>query len=267
VESIQISFLAGRILFKNFRYQSRNQSIYILKGHITWRYWLRRVRVKENSRVKEGVNSKLPCRIVLVLEGVEWFIYNRTPAYDAVLAAAEGRNNPTPPQNGDGLGRTTTNRTSAERPSDDSLKQQESESSPINVDLEAQSSETTSLFLHVLPIQVLCRKGAIILGNTALPTIVVAQFASADLSIDAAESRSKFDLYKMVYDVTFVRPTIQFKMNIDYKENLLARASNVVEKAEAVPTYVLYVVALNQSYNAKYVADRKGYDTSVSRVE
>src|SRR5208282_3549638 len=70
IEAIQLSFLAGRILFKNFRYQSRNQSIYILKGHITWRYWLRRVRVRENSRVKEGANAKLPCRVFLEVEGM-----------------------------------------------------------------------------------------------------------------------------------------------------------------------------------------------------
>src|SRR5579859_5718207 len=75
IDAIQFSFLAGRILFKNFRYQSRNQSIYILKGHITWRYWLRRVRIRENKQVKSLENAKLPCRVSLEVEGVEWFVY------------------------------------------------------------------------------------------------------------------------------------------------------------------------------------------------
>ena len=180
---------------------------------------------------------KLPCRVVLVLEGVEWFIYNRTPAYDVVLAAAEGRNNPETNGNGTGFGRTDTQRSSAERTSDASLKPQESEASrPINGTQDEENLEELPFVLHLLPVQVLCRKGAIILGNTTMPTIVVAQFANADLSIDAAESRSKFDLYRMVYNCNFTRPTIQFKTNIDYKESLLARASHVVEKAEKVPS-------------------------------
>jgi hypothetical protein len=209
--------------------------------------------------VKEGVNSKLPCRVNLVVEGLEWFIYNRTPAYDAVLAAAEGRNKPSPQQNGKEFGRTTTNRSSAERTSDISLKQHDSESSPINGDLEEQKTETSSFFLHLLPMQVICKKGAIILGNTAMPTIVVAQFASADSSIDAAESRSRFDLYKMVYNVNFIRPTVQFKMNIDYKEDLLVRASHVVEKADPVPTYVRFVPAnLNTVVQCRVCGGRYG---------
>lgn len=238
MEAIQLSFLAGRILFKNFRYQSRNQSVYVLKGHITWRYWLRRVRVRENSEVKEGVNIKLPCRIILELEGVEWFIYNRTPAYDAIVTAAEGRNADGLNHVNGGLGRSETERSSADQSGNASLKQHDSDSSmPMNRTGEGESDEPSS-FLHMLPIQVICKKGAIILGNTNTPSIMVAQFVQADLSIDAAESRSKFDLYKMIYNCHFTRPTIQMKMNIDYNESLLARASHVVEKAEAkVPRY------------------------------
>jgi len=43
-ESIQFAPLAGRILFKNLKYLSRNQSITVLKGSVTWRYWLWSVR-------------------------------------------------------------------------------------------------------------------------------------------------------------------------------------------------------------------------------
>lgn len=239
IEAIQLSFLAGRILFKNLRYQSRNQSIYILKGHITWRYWLRRTRVRENSQVKERDNSKLPCRVFLGLEGAEWFIYNRTPAYDVIIAATEGNPNERASQENHGFRRNETERSSAERTSHGSLKRSDSEiptpKAPIKEDFDEASG-----ILNLLPIQVVCKKGAIILGNTNTPSIVVAQFAQADLSVDAAESRSKFDLYKMVYNCNFTRPTIQIKMNIDYKESLLARASHVVEKAEtSLPKYIL----------------------------
>lgn len=243
MEGLQLSFLAGRILFKNFRYQSRNQSIHVLKGHITWRYWLRRVRVRENSHVKETVNAKLPCRISLVLEGVEWFIYNRTPAYDAILAAAKERNQAHQHANHVPLRRTSTLRTSVdmvsrEDASDTSLKQHLTASSDAMQRTTEDGLDEPSFFLHLLPIQITCRKGAISLGNTATPSIVVAQFGQASLAVDAAESRSKFDLYKMVYKCQFIRPTVQIKMNIDYKEPLLARASRVMDQAtEKIPRY------------------------------
>ena len=236
IEAIQLSFLAGRILFKNFRYQSRNESVYILKGHITWRYWLRRTRVRENSQVKEGTNAKLPCRVVLLLEGVEWFIYNRTPAYDAIIAATGEQMKPNgrSSQENGGAGASETVGISDGRTSDNisSLKRDNSEMPVVNPQRQVDEVVETTPMLHLLPLQVICRKGSIILGNTNTPSTVVARFVEADLSVDAAESRSKFDLYRMVYNCKFSRATIQLKVNIDYKESLLARASQVVEKAE-----------------------------------
>jgi len=237
IEAIQLSFLAGRILFKNFRYQSRNQSVYILKGHITWRYWLRRTRVRENSQVREGTNVKLPCRVVLLLEGVEWFVYNRTPAYDAIIAAASEQRKPNgrSSQANGGAGVSETVRTSDNI---SSLKREDSGMPVVNPQRQVDEVVETTPMLHLLPLQVICRKGSIILGNTNTPSTVVARFVEADLSVDAAESRSKFDLYRMVYNCKFSRATIQLKVNIDYKETLLARASQVVEKAELrVPEY------------------------------
>lgn len=166
---------------------------------------------------------------------MEWFVYNRTPAYDAIIAAAEGK--PTNQENG-GFGRSETGPSSVERTSDASLKRHDS-GSPTPKNRKSEASEEPSALLYLLPVQIVAKKGAIILGNTNTPSIVVAQFVAADLSVDAAESRSKFDLYKMVYNCNFARPTVQIKTNIDYKESLLARASHVVEKAETkVPTYL-----------------------------
>ena len=185
--------------------------------------------------MKESTNAKLPCRIFLELDGVEWFIYNRTPAYDAILSIAGDQRERTSHENG-GIGRTDTKRSSAERTSEASLKPQESAAPPPKKN--TADLDETGNWIHFLPMQVVAKKGAIIVGNTNTPSIVVAQFVEADLSIDAAESRSKFDLYKMVYDCNFTHPTIQIKMNIDYKEPLLARASHVMEDARArVPTY------------------------------
>ncbi|KAI9709042.1 MAG: hypothetical protein M1812_007798 [Candelaria pacifica] len=117
VQALQISLLGGRVFFKGLRYHGHNQTILVHSGHVTWRYWLRKVRAvdcdpKTASKIssesiagtiqgtrktvsgpsvgeKGGLagSNPLPCRVEVSIKGLEWFIYNRTPAYDAVLRA------------------------------------------------------------------------------------------------------------------------------------------------------------------------------------
>ncbi|KAK0641592.1 hypothetical protein B0T16DRAFT_333952 [Cercophora newfieldiana] len=96
IQALQISLLAGRVFFTGLRYHGNNETIFVQNGHITWAYWLRRVRevniekgkaAQQNADAVAGEASpKLPCRINVSLLGLEWFIYNRTPAYDSILA-------------------------------------------------------------------------------------------------------------------------------------------------------------------------------------
>lgn len=53
IDSIRVSLLGGRLLFKNLRYFSTNQSISILKGHIAVRYWLLHVRKSDGKKKKK----------------------------------------------------------------------------------------------------------------------------------------------------------------------------------------------------------------------
>src|SRR6266478_1427350 len=39
--SFHVSFLAGRILLKDFRYHSSNQTFKIVKVQLRWQYWIR----------------------------------------------------------------------------------------------------------------------------------------------------------------------------------------------------------------------------------
>ena len=109
-EAIQFSVLGGRILFKDLRYHSSNQTIIILKGRISWRYWIRApAQEADLSNVRtlgEGLASmpsdfsiaakltsskaKLTfpsCRVHVALHGLEWFIYNRTASYENIIAS------------------------------------------------------------------------------------------------------------------------------------------------------------------------------------
>jgi hypothetical protein len=70
----------------------------VLLGHITWRYWKWRIR-KEDSNgeclygqailVRQLISlvrvETAPCRCQIHLEGLEWFLYNRTPSFDAIV--------------------------------------------------------------------------------------------------------------------------------------------------------------------------------------
>jgi hypothetical protein len=120
ITSLQISLLGGRIFFKDIRYHGHNETILVHGGHITWNYWLRRVRdagvytddapsadgdsshapstptSRSGSRSRNVDNAEkggkqtpkqLPCRISIKVSGVEAFMYNRSPAYDGIIEA------------------------------------------------------------------------------------------------------------------------------------------------------------------------------------
>jgi hypothetical protein len=122
ITSLQISLLGGRIFFKDLRYHGHNETILVHGGHITWNYWLRRVRdaavYTDDDNSADGENSdapdtpasragsrsrsvdkaekggkqtakQLPCRISVKVSGVEAFMYNRSPAYDMIIEAVK----------------------------------------------------------------------------------------------------------------------------------------------------------------------------------
>ncbi len=115
VQSLKISFLGGRIFFKNLTIIGQNEAICAFKGTLTWQYWLhktRRSRAPMNNEIEnesinteksqnirvnsDGINSLeassgkhydklLSPRFLLEIDGLEWFVYNRTPAYDGIF--------------------------------------------------------------------------------------------------------------------------------------------------------------------------------------
>jgi len=48
IGSIHFSLLTGRILLKDVRYHSSNQTVKIVKGQIQWRYWIRKPTSEED---------------------------------------------------------------------------------------------------------------------------------------------------------------------------------------------------------------------------
>ncbi|KAI3335863.1 hypothetical protein F4824DRAFT_462712 [Ustulina deusta] len=117
IQALQLSLLGGRLFFTGLRYHGNNETIIIQNGHITWSYWLRRVRdaqvyhTKQGSKI-DGENAasstrdrqqKLPCRINIAVSGLEWFVYNRSAAYDSILnAMTNATDEPLPYNNNNG---------------------------------------------------------------------------------------------------------------------------------------------------------------------
>lgn len=56
--SIHFSLLTGRILLKDVRYHSSNQTIKIVTGQIQWRYWTRYPTTEEEIESIRGNDSK-----------------------------------------------------------------------------------------------------------------------------------------------------------------------------------------------------------------
>lgn len=283
MQALQFSFLAGRAFFKGLRYHGQNETILISDGYITWRYWLRHVQEADCKNSKGGLNAptpsnddsnaagggssneraeengahgksrRLPCRVLVKSRGVEWFIYNRSPAYDAIFQSMKnqeeldlseaGHLTPVPAK------KETPISTLKYRSSADSFQKEGAFSSVehneerkgrdddivADSDLNSmstgspaeQSTSTTSAapgLLDMLPIRIECIKGAVVMGNQNTRSILTAKFNSAAGQIDARNSGA-LDQYKQTFDFDFSHPVIEFKHNIDYAETQMSEGA------------------------------------------
>ncbi|KAI8096420.1 uncharacterized protein BX664DRAFT_382871 [Halteromyces radiatus] len=201
LDSIRVTLLGARILFKNFRYHSTNQSITIVKGHITIQYWLFNVQ-KPNSGIKE--DTKLPCRVVCSVEGLEWFIYNNIPAYERMKII---------------LGLETESPITTEdppTPADDTISM---DGTRKVLDPESQTMAESSLLLRLMPIQIECTTGAIIIGNQRLKTYIVVKATQTSGTYSAGQSRTSMDYYKSSLDLVLRKPQISLEKNENYKSD------------------------------------------------
>ena len=258
-------------------------------GYITWRYWLRRVQKldcewlqgacktidlekdessgedsgKENARGGEtGGKTRprdLPYRVLVKVRGVEWFIYNRSPAYDAIVQSmtdgevpkyreAERTSQQEPKQSRrsplsentvvgesyskdealSGLGRKRREGYEIHGTKDDE------DMASISTSSSAQNlaANTTALpdLLNILPIRIECNKGAIVMGNRNTRSIFTAKFDGAHGQIDARRSRV-VDQYKQSFDFDFVHPVIEFKHNRDFAEPQMHEGARVSSRS------------------------------------
>ena len=278
VQSLQFSLLAGRLFFKEIKYQGRNETILIQDGYITWRYWLRHVQefsfqssgssetdsdTRSVSNIEEDTaasshqsgggetsrSKELPCRIAVRIRGLQWFIYNRSPSYDAILQAftdgadknheggstsansdeksAEteskldadlGMSNRSTYSPADTLSQDThLPRASTNKTTDDS----------IAVSTASNNAAIPSI-LNILPIGFDCGKGAIVLGNQFARSALVASFDGGIGRVEASSS-TRPDNYKQVIDFRLLHPVVKFKHNKDFRTSFIAEGERLAK--------------------------------------
>lgn len=220
IQSIQISMLGGRVLFKNISYIAQNETISVVQGSFTWRYWLFRTRLSDYHNKSEPLkNAKLPPRFSLRLEGVEWFVYNRSAAFDILESYINGEEP------------SETVRADPSEPSSTSAKQERTFFDSIrpftdmmtNKDIPptqtAPLSHAQHLLLASMPVQLRISKGAAIFGNRSTPSLMVFSFDSAKGLIDGGRAPNIYDEYKSIYQLKFDKPALELLPNLLYDEN------------------------------------------------
>lgn len=137
------------------------------------------------------------------MEGLEYFVYNNTPAYNKIK---------------DVLGISTSTSLEQELPSKIRGRLDPESQTPIHVD--------NSLMERLMPIQFECTTGAVMIGNTELKSMLVLKVSKADGIYSITKARSAMDFYKSVFDLVLIKPQISMKDNMDF--------TKVDENAETV---------------------------------
>lgn len=166
--------------------------------------------------LKGGNQSKLPCRIVCSLQGLEWFIYNNIPAYEAmsqILGLATSSSSSSSSSKGSSCIRSVP----------DGLDGSKLFTTELNVakdqDPESQvpaSGVEASLLRRLMPIQFECTTGAVMIGNNELRSMIVGELVQANGIWSTMAPRVEMDQYKSVLDLVLRSPRISLKDNMDY---------------------------------------------------
>ncbi|KAI0165642.1 putative fermentation associated protein [Xylariaceae sp. FL1272] len=272
VQALQFSLLGGRVFFTGLSYHGNNETIFIQNGHITWSYWLRRVRdvdiylAKQTSDEDAGSpnarekQQKLPCRINVSVSGLEWFVYNRSAAYDSILDAMRddvhvhedagvmdfSHGDSLPNSNGKQAADTPRPRHRLHKPAkpsafhdnkDDPKSSLEDEQKPSLNGERVRAESTISgsdgehfsddselpLLLRLYPVYFECDRAAMVMGNDNTKALLIVKTKSLTGHIDASDCKPP-DPYRQLYEIKFEHPVMEMREHDGYKEDQLTRA-------------------------------------------
>lgn len=208
VGSVKLSLLSGTLLFSDIRLYTENTAIRILEGYIVFRYWRRQVCTVDSN------NEKYPTRIEVHLNGLEWFIYNRTDIYEQLRQSFEASH-----------GRKNDLKNSSAYSS--SLSDVEADPNRISRRVPAMAIN----FMRWLPTSIRCGKGSITVGNDRLGNLIVAKFSSAQgweslKKVDVDSDATDTHIYERSHTYTFKKLVVAFYENVEPFEVKLETAKS-----------------------------------------
>lgn len=231
VELFKISFLAGRVFAKNVTMINGDRLISLLNVNITWRYWLfRRTRMLaflmgsnldgESPDAKAAQeNESLPTRFMVTVDGLEVFWYNCKYAYDDIAEKLQRG------ANGDAnlnLAQSSLVDSEKRSSSDTDIRlRQKAQKEKIQLDLGAIKYNQTSLqiLLKIFPIGIIIKRGAIVIGNPTVPTLMCVTYKQAAGILDIAQAPNRLDPYRMLNNFNFDKLQLSFKANIGFDKD------------------------------------------------
>lgn len=177
------------------------------------------------------------------LNGLEWFVYNRTPVYDGILrnltedksagdsstvesdaskheTDEEDLDNSSVHQNG--------------RPVNSSNVQSYEEGDNSSDSGNDAASSDLPLLLQLFPIHVVCRTAALVMGNENTNAVLVVKAQELSGEVDASRTSTP-DPYRQIFKVNFGHPVIQMKRNEDYREDQESRATKEKQPTQDSP--------------------------------
>ena len=239
IDALKVSPLGGRLFVKNITITTCDSTITIVNVTLTWRYWLYTLTKLSNyywetdyetGGVSQKQNDNLPSRFIMVIDGLEIFIYNRTAAYDEIMTKLN-----------EASGKDQNDKNNEKKNKDPPVEDTTSKESTGESDggsetvakIKAAKSRSLMLFLLVLPLEIKVKKGAILVGNVGTPSILVSNFKSAKGIIDLAKATSPLDPYRLVHDLQFSEFQVWMRPNLGYdKFRYGNKSSEVINKLE-----------------------------------
>ena len=178
----------------------------------------------------------LPCRISVEVSGVEAFLYNRSPVYDAIVQGIGDKKSSTDSANFENgstsyaekagyrdLDQRRTRGSSLTSSSDENTTHSSSQEFNLPNLPPGAPKPTAPAFLRLLPVAVHCRKAAAVLGNENTETIITAKIDTAEGEFDASRA-GPLDVFKILMGFEVSKISVQMKPNMDYRRPQLSEA-------------------------------------------
>ncbi|KAJ3333901.1 hypothetical protein HDU76_001382 [Blyttiomyces sp. JEL0837] len=183
-----------------------------------FRYWIKNVR-----HDRDDSTADKPCRFRLRIDGFELFAYNRTAAYEYLRNILD-QDNASISQNSvnEGHSRVAINEGNKKKGNQE----------------KAAAERKEQMLDKLLPLEFVGTKGAIVIGNNDLPTLLILHYKEMTGILGTVDSPSKLDYRRQFVRTSLEDYQLSFRANGDYREPSLNQAARMRTQAPPKKTFL-----------------------------